>query len=200
VFGDRDLDQVGLVTFGGIQAAGGAAQPQLILAKLRDGPTAKALGAIDRDYTEEIATDLVGGRIVNLHRVRTVPLLGILAAGLMAIFVLVYVLAVSVRARTREHAVLRALGLPVRRLQHVLAWQGGILAVGILIIGVPAGLVLGSALWRHIADGIGVHPGAVLSPWLLLIPPLVLLVAIGSSLVPARRAAREQITELLRAE
>jgi len=200
VFGDRELDQVGLVTFGGIAAAGGGAQPQLVLAKLRDGPTAKALGAIDRDYTEEIATDLVGGRIVNLHRVRAVPLLGILAAALMGIFVLVYVLAVSVRARTREHAVLRALGLPVRRLRHVLAWQGGILAVGILIIGIPAGLVLGTALWRRVADGIGVRADVALSPWLLCIVPLVLLVALGASLVPARRAAREQITELLRAE
>jgi len=60
--------------------------------------------------------------------------------------------------------------------------------------------VLGSALWRHIADGTGVRPGAVLSPWLLLIPPLVLLIALGASIVPARRAARESITELLRAE
>ena len=200
VFGDSDIDQVGLVTFGGIRRAGGSDEAQLVLAKLRDGSTPKALAAIDRAYTEEIATDLIGGRIVNLHRVRNVPLLGIAAAALMGIFVLVYVLAVSVRARTREHAVLRALGLPVRRLRRVLAWQGGVLAVGIVVIGIPAGLLLGAAVWSRVADSIGVRPDAVLNPWLLVIAPIVLLVAIGGSLVPARRAAHQQIGTVLRAE
>ena len=200
VFGDSDVGHAGLVTFAGIQHAGGAASPQLVLVKLRDGSTPAALAALDRAYTEEIATDLLGGRIVNLHRVRGVPLLGIAAAALMGMFVLVYVLAVSVRARTREHAVLRALGVPVRRLRRLLAWQGAILGIGILVIGIPAGLILGAALWRRVAEGIGVRTEVVLSPWLLAIVPLVVLVALGASLVPARRAAREQITELLRAE
>ena len=200
VFGDSDADHVGLVTFDGIRRAGGTGDVQLALVKLRDGSTPRALAAIDRAYTEEIATDLIAGRIVNLHRVRGVPLLGVAAAALMGVFVLVYVLAVSVRARTREHAVLRALGLPVRRLRRVLAWQGGILAAGILVIGIPVGLLLGAALWSRVAESIGVHPDAVLSPWLLLIGPIVVLIAVGGSLVPARRAAHEHITEVLRAE
>jgi len=200
VEGDSDLDHIGLVTFAGIEAAGGGATPQLALVRLRDGANTESLAAIDRAYTEEIATDLVGGRIVNLHRVRGVPLLGIVAAALMGIFVLVYVLTVSVRARTHEHAVLRALGLPVRRLRRVLAWQGAILAAGIVVFGLPAGLLLGTALWRRAAAGIGVRPDVVLSPWLLLIAPFVLAIAVAASVVPSRRAAHEQITQLLRAE
>jgi hypothetical protein len=200
VFGESDIGKVGVVTLDGVAAAGGDDTPQYELVRFKGGATHANVTALDRDYTEEIATDAVAARIVNLHRVRGLPLIGIAVAGLMGLFVLIYALAVSVRARMRDLAVLRAIGLPARRIRRVLAWQGGVLGVGIVIIGVPAGLLLGSALWRRVADGLGVQRGAVVAPILLLLVPLTVLVAIGASLYPGRRASRESITTLLRAE
>jgi putative ABC transport system permease protein len=118
----------------------------------------------------------------------------------MGLFVLMYTLAVGVRARTRDLAVLRAIGLPARRVRRVLAWQGTVLGVGMALVGIPVGLLLGSAIWGRVTDQLGVHPGVVVTPTLLLVGPITVLFAIGASLYPGRRASREQITALLRAE
>ncbi|MCJ7436989.1 MAG: hypothetical protein MUP97_04405 [Acidimicrobiia bacterium] len=200
VFGELDIGHDGIITLDGIKAAGGDVTPRLVLARLRSGDATRGLTALDHDYTEEIATDLVPAQIVNLHRVRQLPLLGLAVAALMGIFVLVYTMAVSVRARTLDLAVFRALGLPARRLRRVLGWEGTVLAAAMVLIGVPAGLLLGSLLWRRVTDQLGVHGGAVVPLLLALLVPLALLTAVGASMYPARRARREKVAALLRTE
>jgi ABC-type lipoprotein release transport system permease subunit len=197
---DADIGQGGLVTLAGVRASGGRAGVQLALTRLRDGPTDTALRRLDRTYTQELTIDLIPARVVNLHRVRGVPLIGVALAGFLAIFVLVYALVASVRARTHELAVLRALGLRPRRLRRVLGWQGGLLAAGMVVIGMPIGLLLGAGGWLRVADGLGIGSDITVSPWLLAVAPLVLAVAIISSVVPARRARRESVATLLRVE
>jgi len=197
---ESDIGQGGLVTLAGVRAAGGRPAVQLALTRLRDGPTTAAYQRLDRAYTQEIATDYIPARVVNLHRVRGVPLLGVAVAAILGTFLLVYALIAGVRLRTRELAVLRALGLSSRRLRRVLAWQGSLLATGMVVIGVPAGLVLGAALWARVADGLGIGSDVTVSPWLLVVAPLLLAVAIAASIVPARRARRESVAALLRVE
>lgn len=188
------------MTLSGVASAGGDASARLVLFSLRRGRRQADLTSLSRDYTEEIATDAVPSRIVNLHRVRRLPLLGLLLAGFMGTILLVYTLAISARARSRELAVLRALGLPSTRLRRVLAWQGAVLGAGMLLVGLPIGLVLGSAVWNAVANNLGVRDGAVLSPLILLLGPVALLVAVAASLYPARRARREPVAALLHVE
>jgi predicted lysophospholipase L1 biosynthesis ABC-type transport system permease subunit len=157
---------------------------------------------IPYDVTQEIVTDIKPSRIVNLHRVRALPIVGMLLAGVMGAVVLLYTLASGVRGRTGELALLRALGLPPRRLSHILAWQGIALAGAALIVGIPLGVVVGSTVWRNIAGQLGVDSTPVLTPLLLstLLPVTALLVAVLASVIPAARARRQPIAGLLRAE
>ena len=97
-------------------------------------------------------------RIVNLHRVRSLPLLGALLAALFGTVLLAYTLAVAVRRRVRQLGVLRALGMNGRRVGRVLLWQGVALALAIVVIGLPLGLAVGAVAWRAFAHGLGVVP------------------------------------------
>jgi putative ABC transport system permease protein len=200
IFGEGDVGEVGVVTFPGLEAAGGDTTPQFVLVQVRDEHRADDLRSIRRDYTEEIITDTVPARIVNLHRVRRLPLLGLAVAGFLGTIVLGYSLAITARARAHELAVLRALGLASRRVRGVLACQGAVLGALVLVIGFPAGLVLGVAAWNRLADGLGVDAGAVFSPWLAVLVPASLLVAVGASILPARRARRAPVADVLRVE
>jgi hypothetical protein len=200
VFGESDIGDVGVVTLGGIAAAGGNAGPTFETVRLQPGHRAARLAVLDRHYTEEIVTDAIPAQIVNLHRVRRLPLIGVGVAGVLGVLLLLYVLALTVRVRTRDLAVLRALGLPSRRLRHVLGWEAVLLASAMLVVGVPLGLVAGSFLWDRVVEPITSGTAAVVPALLLLIVPLVLLAALASSRVAARRAGRRHVSEVLRAQ
>ncbi len=199
VFGDGDMGEDAVITFDGLTAAGGQIEPQIAMLRLRSHDRSD-LTALDRDLTEEIYTDLVPARIVTLHGVRGLPLLGLLLAGTMGTIVLAFTLVTGARARLRDLAVLRVLGMEARRLHGVLAWQGISLAGAMLAIGLPAGLAAGVAWWRTVADGLGVSAAAVVTPRLWLLVPLTGLVAVAVSIYPAWRARRLTGAALLRTE
>jgi hypothetical protein len=69
-----------------------------------------------------------------------------------------------------------------------------------LLLGIPLGLVLGVAVWNRVADDMGVAAGAVVPPFVALLVPLALFVAVVAALLPARRARRAPVADLLRAE
>ena len=144
--------------------------------------------------------DIVPARVETIHRVRSVPLVGLAAAAAMGLFVLVYALALSIRVRSRDLAILRALGLPVRRARRIVGWIGALYAAGIVVIGVPLGLLLGAVVWRPVASGIGVATTVEIAPLLWLVVPATFLVAWLASWVPARRIGRRDVTSLLRPE
>ena len=81
-----------------------------------------------------------------------------------------------------------------------MAWQATTLATVGFVVGIPAGLVVGNASWRAVADSIGVAPNAVLTAWVLVtvlgVVALVNVVAAG----PARTAARTRPALALRSE
>jgi len=149
------------VTFDAVADAQGQAQPRFVLARVAGPDKQATVDAITADYTSEMATNVIPSRVATLHRVLPLLLLGGLLAGVLGAVLIGYTLAVSTRARRRELALLRALGLSTRHVTGILAWQGMILALAITLIGIPLGLLAGSLLWRYVEHGLAVFLGPV---------------------------------------
>jgi FtsX-like permease family len=200
ILGEAELGESAVVSVSAIRAAGGRTNPRFVLARFRPGDREEIFAAIRNDYTAEIMTDAIPARVVNLHRVRQLPLLGAGLAALLSAVLLVYTLAVGVRVRARELGVLRALGLTSRRVGRVLAYQGVLLAIAMLVIGVPVGLLLGTASWRAIAHRLGVADDLHAPLSFLALVPAALAVGVVASWAPSGRVRRRPVAELVRAE
>ena len=81
-------------------------------------------------------------------------------------------------------------------MRRVMAWQGVVLAAAMVLVGLPVGVAVGATLWRQFADDLGVDAGPI-TPWLLLLAPLCVAVAIVATVHPARRARRATVSTLL---
>ncbi|WP_307874669.1 ABC transporter permease [Frankia nepalensis] len=122
--------------------------------------------------------------------------LGVLAVGAVG-----HALFVGVRRRRHEVAVLRALGTTRWQARAIVLTQAAVIGAIGLAVGVPVGVLLGRALWRAVATStplIYVPPVAALA-LALAVPTAVLAVGLLAS-VPARRAARLHVPDVLRAE
>ena len=96
-----------------------------------------------------------------------------------------------VKVDDRELAVLKTLGFNRRQVRATVAWQAMTLATVGLLIGIPAGLLVGSVVWRAVADGLGVTttPFVPALGFVLTIPAVLA----GVNLIgffPGRAAAR----------
>jgi ABC-type lipoprotein release transport system permease subunit len=139
--------------------------------------------------------------VANLRNVRTLPLLlaGFLA--LLAVGALSHVLLTSARRRRRDFAILRALGLDRRRTRLILNSQATAIGLVGLVVGVPAGVVLGRVLWRLVTDRVpltNVAPFAAIG--VVLAVPVTILVANALALWPGQSVARVHPAEILRDE
>jgi hypothetical protein len=199
IFGESEIGEVAVIPLAAVAASGGDAAPRFVLARVK-GDRVATTNALRRDLTPEMATDAIPSRVVNLHRVRDLPLLGVALAALLGLVLLAYTMAVGVRARTRGLGLLRALGMSSRRLGRVLTWQGVILAAAMLVIGLPVGVLLGSVAWRAISHQIGVADNAIVPIWIVLLAPAAIAAGVLASLLPARRLRRKDVAALLRAE
>ena len=171
----------------------------LLLVRYRDGAPIDAaderLSALA--FSPPEAFD-VPTTVLAFERVVPAPfvLAGVLAA--MAIIALAYHLASSVRGRRRDLAILRALGADRRQLRATVHWQACCVAGLGLLIGVPAGIAIGSRIHASIADSVGVVSSvAVPVVAVLAVIAGVLVVANVAAVAPARRAARSPAAELL---
>ena len=127
-----------------------------------------------------------------------------LATGLLAVAVIIAIvgigntLGLSVIERTRESALLRALGLHRRQLRLMLAVEAGLLGIVGAAIGVLAGIGYG---WIGAASAFGEAGEAVVLdiPWLQLgmVLGLAVVAALVASVLPARRAATATPTQAL---
>jgi hypothetical protein len=199
VLGETDLGHVAVVTLEAVAAAGGDDQPRLAMATFSgDDPEAVA-ASLDRDLTEEILTEAIPAEVVNLHRVRDLPLIGLALAGALGTILLAWTLSVGQRDQRRDLAVMRTLGLASPQLRRVMAWQSLALAGMMAIAGLPVGIVAGRAIWTRFADEHGVAAGPT-TPWLLLLIPLCGTVAIIEALYLARHARRTSVARLLHTE
>jgi putative ABC transport system permease protein len=131
----------------------------------------------------------------------TAPLVlaGLLAAG--AVVALVLSLAASVRRRSRELALLKALGFVRGQLIAAVLWQALVtVAIG-TAVGIPLGVAAGRFLWTRFAGELYVVPQPAISPGTVLaVAVAALAVATLTAVLPGWRAARTPIATVLRAE
>ncbi|MGP0031684.1 MAG: ABC transporter permease [Acidimicrobiales bacterium] len=192
----------------------------LVFVRLRSGVPAAAgranleriATAANRDFAEVPGGAGLGNRvivqgvqrpaeIVDYRTIGGTPALLVGALALGAITALALTLAASVRRRRRDLALLKTIGFTHRQLAGAVAWQASISAVIGVVVGVPAGIVLGRWLWDLFARQIY----AVAEPTVPAVS--VVLVALGTLVLanvvaayPARVAARTPTAVMLRAE
>lgn len=111
-------------------------------------------------------------------------------AVLIALIGVANTLSLSVLERTRESALLRALGLTKGQLRGMLAVEAVLIAGVAALLGVALGMLYG---WLGAQSALGLVAVVTPSfPWLQLLGVLVVAVIAGlvASVMPARRAAR----------
>ena len=137
----------------------------------------------------------------RLRQVGWLPVSLAVLLGSLALVAVAHVLVTSVRRRRRELAVLKTLGFTRPQVRATVAWQATTLAAVGLLVGIPAGLIIGSLVWRAVAQGLGVASGASIQPLtVLLAVPVVIILTNLAAYLPARRAAQTRPALALRAE
>ncbi len=136
----------------------------------------------------------------NLARVRGLPRLLAATMATVGALAVVHTLLVSVRRQRRDVAVARALGFTRPQVRAVVFTQA--LAYGALglVIGVPLGLVVGRWTWRLLADQIGAANDPLTPLVTYVVTVLALAAVVLLAIVPARLAARANVSADLRDE
>jgi hypothetical protein len=141
---------------------------------------------------------------VEVGRLRQVGWLPASLAALLSVLALLAVghsLVTGVRRRRRDLAVLKTLGFDRRQVRATVASQATTIATIGLVVGIPAGLVVGNLVWRRVADGLGISPTGVVPILALLVAvPTVLALVNLTAFLPARAAARIRPAVALRSE
>ncbi len=139
--------------------------------------------------------------IRNYDEMGSVP---VLLAGFLALAAVVgfaVALVAGVRARRRELAVLRTLGLTSGQVRSALVVQT-LVTLGItLVVGIPLGVVVGRFTWSRFARDIGVVPDPMVPMLGLAVMVVVVAVVLsGFALIPAARVSRAPTARALRTE
>ncbi len=172
-----------------LRASGGLSQHALVDALTPRLP--KGLEAVTGATVTKESTSQVSGRFLTMFTTLLLVFAGI--ALLVATFTIYNTFAIVVAQRTRENALLRALG--AARNQVLAATLAEAVTVGLLAsvggllggIGVAAGL---TALFSAIGFNLP-HGSLVISPLAVILPITVgTVVAVGSAMLPAVRAGR----------
>ena len=139
--------------------------------------------------------------IESLERLQSLPV--VLAAMLVVLVAVtvVHAMAVAVRRRRRDLAILQAMGATSSGVTAVGIWQGVTIGVTGLLIGVPLGIVGGRWLWMLLANGFGTlaEPVLPLVAVILLVVTVVALAAVVGA-VPVRRGLRHRPCAVLNSE
>jgi predicted lysophospholipase L1 biosynthesis ABC-type transport system permease subunit len=139
--------------------------------------------------------------LLNLERVRSVPLILVGFLVVLAISALAHQLIASVRRRQRDFAVLRSIGFTRPMIATIVMSQSTCVGLVALLVGIPLGLALGRLGWSWVAHAVPlvlVPPLALAA--LALTLPITLVVANAVAAYPARRIARLGVAEALRTE
>lgn len=168
--------------------------------RLDDGLAGSALGTAISEVRSALAQDdalyVSGGAVERAELTGAVAALVLIVTGLLGVAVLIALvgiantLSLSVLERSRENALLRALGLTRGQLRAMLAGEGVLLALAGTVIGVVVGAAYG---WLGVQSLLPEGSSAQLDlPWMALAGIVVVAVAAGvlASVLPARRAAR----------
>jgi hypothetical protein len=173
VFGESDVADVGLVSLDAIGIGGGDPTPRIVLTDVVGPDRAVSIDQLVAQHSEEVHTDVIPARIVNLRRVRAVPLAGMALAAAIGVVALIATVFAAGRSNRRMLVVLSALGLERWGTRRALGWQGLLAAACVLVVGLPVGLMTDVTWWRRVRHDLGVTSAVPVA-----VPVLVASVAI----------------------
>ena len=150
---------------------------------------------LDEDFTNPDPSDLA-----NFGRVRNMPvaLAGMLAV--LALATMVHALVTAIQRRRRDLAILKTIGFVRAQVRRTVAWQAGTIVAVAVLFALPLGIAAGRIMWTLFADRSGLVPEPVTPAILLVVFPLIIVLAVAISAVPARAAARTKAALVLRTE
>ncbi|MGH9273094.1 MAG: FtsX-like permease family protein [Acidimicrobiales bacterium] len=178
-----------------------AGQPQQIAVRIDpEADRSAVLDALEQAFPTTVVGPTPPTGVRNLARIDGIPALLASVIGALALAALAHALAVSVRARRLELAVLRCLGFTRRQVAASVAWQASTLGVVAAVVGVPFGLIVGRWGWSMLASDVGLTLGAVVEATTsLLVGVGVVAVALVLAILPGWRATRTRPAVALRA-
>ena len=184
------------------QRAARQGMASLVLVRAAPGPAGRAaLARHIRQYPSLTYQPGQPAALVNFGESVNFPLLFGVAMSVFGVATMMHLLLVSVARRRREAGLLKALGFVRRQVAAAVCWQATTVTLVGIVVGVPAGIAAGKALWRVFATNFGVVPVPVVQPLLLAaLVTGVLAAANVLAVVPALLAARSHPGQLLRAE
>lgn len=172
-----------------VRAGPGVGQHELVIALTPVLP--KGVEAITGQESAQENTDMVSSRFLTLFTTLLLVFSGI--ALLVATFSIHNTFAIVVAQRTRENALLRALGASRRQVTASTLAEAIVVAVTASAAGIAGGIGVAAGL-QALFPAIGFpfpDGGLVISGLSMLLPPAVgIVVCLGSALLPAARAGR----------
>jgi hypothetical protein len=112
-----------------------------------------------------------------------------------------HAITMTARRRRRDLAIARSLGFVPRQSATSVVVMALTTALSGLIIALPFGVLVGTFVWRCVADGSALI-GHVDHPWIAVaaVVPVGAVVALAVAALPVRRAGRDRILHNLRPE
>ncbi|HYB86128.1 MAG TPA: FtsX-like permease family protein [Streptosporangiaceae bacterium] len=158
-------------------------------------------GRVSPDGPYSVSGPATPTDLVNFGQVQDLPFLLGIALGLLALVTIAHLLLTAVRRRRRDFAILRVIGLTRAQVRATVGWQAATLAGAALVIGIPAGVLLGRAAWRIFAGQLGILPVVTVpGPALAAMTGIALAVAVAAAALPGESAARTAPATILRFE
>jgi predicted lysophospholipase L1 biosynthesis ABC-type transport system permease subunit len=208
VGGDGDVQAVAdgaVLTRGGYRSISAAERDGFGFV-VRWRPGADRAAAVARIREQATVLGPARSQVVPLEvqRLEQVDALPWVLAALLAVIGMLgvgYATVVGVRRRARDLAVLKTIGFRRSQIMTTVATQATLLTVAGVLLGVPAGVIVGRAVWERIASGTGLGSTDVV-PVLALFAIVVLSIAVVNAVavVPGRMAARTPPAAVLRSE
>jgi putative ABC transport system permease protein len=212
----RVVGEVTAVDFGAVldwstfAAADPGADPDRYVVQLRPGSDADAYAATVQAREPDFLTvtpnraslESTSGTINTLNGLMSVL---VLVLGLIAAAGVFSTMLLHVRERSRDVAILKALGMSPRQLLVMVMTSSAVLGVIGGLVALPLGVRTYQGLMTQLAQQIGNRPPPfafdVLHPTTLYpLGVMGLAIALAGAVFPARRAARSRAAEILRSE
>ena len=205
-FSDGVLDEAAVISWADFTSVLGPGEDTEVAVKARPGvPAAASAAAVDAAVADYPLIDITAQASLRAHLISSIRKLSTLLDGLLATSILIALfgmantLSLSVLERTRESALLRALGLTRSGLRTTISLEAMLLGLMGAVAGVAFGLGFGWATGRAFLRNDG---GPVSYPVLQIAGYVALaaVAALAASVLPARRAARLTVIDGLAAD
>lgn len=190
-----DLERLGGGRVNGFLVSTDGTDVEVVTERIRDTVGARHQLIVDSPAdSREYATSQLAGFFSLAYAILAV-------AAIISLLGLANTLVVAVLARTREIGVLRSYGARRRQLRGMVTIEALVMCAIAVVLALPLAALMAGGLISGQRSTLGAEIG-FRYPW-ALIPPFALgalVVAAAAAAVPARRAARLEIVDTLRAE